>query len=182
MRAIRHPRLRHREWWQRMSAPLRQRYFWVPCRDSVAIGLSAGVFFSMMPMPFQTVPASIIAGKLHGNIPVAMAACWITNPLTQVPIILSQFRIGEWLRQTLHIPTPHFLAGAHITLPNVGTLNATDFVLGFVTMAVICALAAFPLVHLFSFVLPHYLPKIRNRRRAREQRRNAPAEPAAEQP
>ncbi|MBN8459951.1 MAG: DUF2062 domain-containing protein [Verrucomicrobia bacterium] len=167
MRGLRHPRLRHREWWKRLSAPLRQRHFWVPCRDSVAIGLSAGLFFSMIPIPFQMVPAAVVSGRFHGNIPLAMAACWLTNPLTQVPIMWSQFRLGQALREFLHIPIPHFFAGANLNLPGVGILNPTDFVLGFTTMAVVCALAAFPLVHLFSYLLPHYLPKLRHRRKLR---------------
>lgn len=166
-RALRHPRLRHREWWKRLSARLKHRSFWVPCRDSVAVGLSAGLFFSMIPMPFQMVPAALVSARFRGNVAIAMGACWLTNPLTQAPIMWAQFRVGEWLRNFLHIPTPPFLAGAHLTLPGIGTLNATDFVLGFITMAVICALAAFPLVHAFSYLLPHYLPRLRHRRSVR---------------
>ncbi|MEO0017807.1 MAG: hypothetical protein RLZZ522_1090 [Verrucomicrobiota bacterium] len=164
-RALRHPRLRHRKWWQRLSAPLFRRTLWQPCRDSVASGLAAGLFFAVMPMPFQTVPAVLFAMRFRGNVPIAMAACWLTNPFTQVPVTWFQFRLGEWLRTTLSIPMPHFLVQADLVLPGAGHFNVAGFVLGFLTSGVVLALAAFPLVHLFSAMLPHYLPALRHRPR-----------------
>lgn len=166
-RALRHPQLRHRGWWQKLSAPLKHRSFWVPCRDSVAVGLAAGLFFSMIPMPFQMVPAALIAARFRGNVPIAMGSCWLTNPVTQAPIMWFQFQLGEWLREGLHIPTPAFLSGASLNLPGIGTLNPGDFVLGFITCAVVLALAAFPLTHLFSLLMPRLLPKLRRRPRIR---------------
>lgn len=162
-RALRHPRLRHRPWWQRLSAPLFRRTLWKPCRDSVASGLAAGLFFSMMPMPFQTVPAALFALRFRGNIPIAMGATWLTNPFTLVPVTWFQFALGEWLRTMLSIPMPDFLVQADLVLPGVGHCNAAGFVLGFLTSGVLAALAAFPLVHLFAAVLPHYLPVRRHR-------------------
>lgn len=124
----------------------------------MATGLAAGLFFSVMPMPFQMVPAALIAMRFRGNVPIAMGACWLTNPLTQVPVTLAQFRLGEWLRTVLLVPMPDFLVQADLVLPRVGTLNAADFVLGFLASGVLLAMAAFPLTHLFSALLPHHLP------------------------
>ena len=166
-RTLRHRRLRHRQWWKKLSAPLFHRNLWKPCRDSVAIGLAAGLFFSMMPMPFQMVPAALIAMRFRGNVPIAMGACWLSNPLTQVPVWLFQFRLGDWIRTAMSIPMPELLVRAHLPLPGVGNLNAASFVLGFLTCGVILALAAFPLTHLFSTLLPHHLPVGRYRRRSR---------------
>ncbi|MCF7732602.1 MAG: DUF2062 domain-containing protein [Akkermansiaceae bacterium] len=168
-RALRHPNLRHRGWWKWLSAPLLHRSFWVPCRDSVATGLSAGLFFSMMPVPFQMVFAALVAARFRGNVPIAMGACWLSNPLTQVPIWLFQFRMGDWLRHFLSIPMPEFLVRVDLELAGAGSLNAAGFVLGFITCGVVLALAAFPLTHLFSLLMPHHLPRFRVRRKSRPQ-------------
>ena len=166
LRTLRHPRLRNREWWRRMSAPLRNRSFWVPCRDSVAVGMATGLFFANMPMPFQMLPAALAAAMLRGNVPTAMAACWVSNPVTQVPFMLLQYKVGQWLCDTLHIGPPEFLAGASVTLPALGALNLTTFVLGVAVCGTIMAAAAFPLTHFFSWLMPHHLPSIRRRKQA----------------
>lgn len=33
------------------------------------------------------------------NLPVALAACWVTNPLTVIPIFRAEERLGRWLMQ-----------------------------------------------------------------------------------
>ncbi len=158
-RALRHPRLRHRPWWQSLTRPLFRRCLWKPCRDTVAHGAAIGLFFSMLLlMPFQMIGAAIVAMRFRANIPIAMAACWISNPVTSIPLGLAQFRLGEWLRGTLNLPMPPFLERAHLNIAGAGTLNAASFVLGSLTMALVLALCAYPLVHLFSAILPHHLP------------------------
>lgn len=152
-----------------MSAPLLHRNFWVPCRNSVATGISSGLFFSMMPMPFQMVPAALVAARFRGNVPIAIGACWLSNPFTQVPIWLFQFRMGEWLRHFLSIPMPEFLVKVDLELAGAGSLNAAGFVLGFITCGVVLALAAFPLTHLFSLLMPQHLPRFRARRKTGNQ-------------
>lgn len=136
---------------------------WKPCRDTVAGGLAIGLFFAMMPIPFQSVVAAILAARAKLNIPFAVIGCWVTNPLTMVPIWLSQEKLGSWLRHTLGVPMPGFLAKGQITFSMTHTdLNAASFILGFLAMGVICAFLAYPIVHLFSALLPHHLPRRRD--------------------
>jgi uncharacterized protein (DUF2062 family) len=92
-----------------------------------------------------------------------MAACFVSNPFTNVPIWVAQIRLGQWLIDVLSLPVPHFLAKAQTSLPGVGTMSVSNFIVGFVAMGVILALCAFPLVHLFSAIMPHHLP-VRRRR------------------
>jgi uncharacterized protein (DUF2062 family) len=120
--------------------------------------LAIGLFFSMMPMPFQMVPSALLAMRARANVPFAMAACWISNPLTTPPILLGQFYLGRWMRETLMVPMPRFLAKVQLDVPGAGDLNAASFILGMITMGVLLALSAYPLVHLFSAVLPQHLP------------------------
>lgn len=157
-RILRHPKLRHRPWWQKISKPLFHRSLWVPCRDTVASGLAIGLFFSMMPMIPQSIVAAILAMRVRVNIPFAMAACFISNPLTNVPFWIAQIRLGQWLIDFLSLPVPPFLAKAHMSLPGVGTLSVSNFIVGFVAMGVLLALCAYPVVHLFSAILPRHLP------------------------
>lgn len=172
-RSLRHPQLRHRKWWRALTRPISNRLFWIPCRDTVATGLSIGVFFSMMLMPFQMVPAFLLAMRAKANIPFAMAGCWVSNPLTLPFIIWWQFRLGEWLRHSWGVPMPKFIAKVSFTVEAIGELNAASFILGMISSAVLLSLAVYPAVHAFSALLPQYLPVRRNlaERRILTQRR-----------
>lgn len=162
-RALRHRRMRHRPWWRKITKPLFHRSLWVPCRDSVASGLAIGLFFSMMLMPFQMIPAAVVAMRARANVPFAMAACWLTNPVTTPPIMYAQFRLGQWMRDVLMVPMPDFLTTVKFTVPLAGEFNVASYILGMLTMGVVTGLLAYPLVHLFAAILPHHLP-VRKRR------------------
>jgi uncharacterized protein (DUF2062 family) len=160
LRSLRHPRLRHRPWWQTLSRPIAKRALWIPCRDTVAAGLAIGLFFSMMlPLPFQMVPAALLAMFSKANVPFAMAACWVSNPITMGPILWAQYALGQWMRDVLGVPMPHFLAD----IPGFASLSMASYILGMITSGVVLALLAYPLVHLFSAILPQHLP-VRRRR------------------
>lgn len=137
----------------------------MPCRDTVASGLSIGLFFSMMPMIPQSIFAAVVAMRAKANVPIAMAACFVSNPFTNVPFWVAQIRLGQWLIDKLSLPVPHFLAKAQMSLPGVGTMSVSNFIVGFVALGVLMGLAAFPLVHLFSLIMPHHLPVRRHRSR-----------------
>ncbi len=164
-RALRHKKLRHRPWWQKISKPLFHRSLWVPCRDTVASGLAIGLFFSMMPLIPQSIVAAVIAMRVRVNVPFAMAACFLSNPLTNFPFWTAQIRLGQWLIDVLALPVPAFLVNAKIDLPLFHTVSVSNFIVGFLAMGVLLALCAYPVVHLFSAILPHYLPVGRHRLR-----------------
>lgn len=148
---LRHRRLRHREWWKPILRQLLDRRLWHPCRDTVAGGISIGLFFSMMPMPFQSLAAAAIATRAKVNIPFTVAACFVTNPLTEIPIRAAQLGFGRWLRENLGLTVPRI---ADSNLPP----DFSNFIIGFLMMGVLLALAAYPVVHLFSALLPDHLP------------------------
>lgn len=176
-RTLRHRRMRHRPWWRALTRPLFDRSLWIPCRDTVASGLAIGLFFSVMLIPFQTLPAALIAMRVRGNVPIAMAATWISNPFTTPAILYGQFRLGQWLRDALAVPMPDFITVVQFHAPYVGTLNAASFILGMITSGVLLALCAYPLVHLFSAIMPHILP-VRTRRPRRVKRPHQECESA----
>lgn len=158
-RALRHRKLRHRPWWQKISKPLFHRSLWVPCRDTVASGLAIGLFFSMVPFIPQSIFAAILAMRVKANVPFAMAACFVSNPLTNVPFWIAQVWMGRLIIDVFGIPEPK----GHVNLPGLGSVSVGDFIVGFPAVGLILALLAYPLVHLFSAVLPHHLPVGRHR-------------------
>lgn len=160
-RALRHRRLRHRSWWRSLTKPLFARTLWVPCRDTVANGLAIGLFFSMIPMIPQAILSAIIAMRAKANVPFAMAACFVSNPLTNVPIWAAQAKLGSWLYHLLPIPDDFF--PGHITVPGVGLVSVATVLLGVTASGVLLALGSYPIVHLFSALMPHHLPVLRRK-------------------
>lgn len=70
---------------------------WVINQDSFAGGLSLGLFIAFTPtIPFHTLLCALGAILLRVNLPIAVAASWVVNPLTALPIFLSACRIGRY--------------------------------------------------------------------------------------
>jgi len=70
---------------------------WVLDTDPVAGGLSLGLFVAFTPtIPFQTLLCAVGALLLRVNLPIALAASVIMNPLTAFPIYLSAHRTGQY--------------------------------------------------------------------------------------
>jgi uncharacterized protein (DUF2062 family) len=161
-RMLKHRKLRDRPWWRAITKPLFDRALWIPCRDTVAAGLAIGSFFSMLlVLPMQMLFAVVLAMRFRVNVPFAMLACWFSNMFTNVPIGLLQVEIGDWMRKTLGIKVPGF-EGVEISLMDI-EVNAASFILGMIVSGVLLALAAFPIVHLFSVIMPHHLPVLKRR-------------------
>ncbi|WP_221285185.1 DUF2062 domain-containing protein [Haloferula luteola] len=157
-RIVGHRRLRHREWWKPIRTALLDRRLWHPCRDTVANGLSIGLFFAMMPIPGQSLAAATIAARSRANIPFAVGATFVTNPLTSPIVRPLQHQFGGWLREHLHVPMPQLGEVDLQFRSTVVALNVSDFILGFLVSGILVSLLAYPMVHLFSALMPQHLP------------------------
>ncbi|HFE47686.1 MAG TPA: DUF2062 domain-containing protein [Chromatiaceae bacterium] len=73
---------------------------WHINRRSVAMAFANGLFWAMIPMPFQMVAAAASAILLRANLPISVALVWLTNPLTMPPIFYSTYRLGSLLLGT----------------------------------------------------------------------------------
>ncbi|MDD5089806.1 MAG: DUF2062 domain-containing protein [Candidatus Wallbacteria bacterium] len=63
---------------------------------SVSGGLALGIFIACTPtFPFQMFLAICGAIMFHVNLPLALAACWVTNPLTMVPYYAAAWKLGK---------------------------------------------------------------------------------------
>jgi uncharacterized protein len=70
-------------------------------RRGIGGGLWVGLFIGLIPVPAHTLLAAIGALLLRVNVPVAIAATWVTNPFTFVPIYYFGYQIGAAL---LNVP------------------------------------------------------------------------------
>jgi uncharacterized protein (DUF2062 family) len=76
---------------ERLHAP----DLWHLNRGSVSRAFAVGLFWSMVPMPLQTVPAAASALWWRANLPMAVGLTWISNPLTLAPMLYAGYRLGR---------------------------------------------------------------------------------------
>lgn len=73
-------------------------HLWAVDRFAVAGGLSLGLFVAFTPtIPFQMLLCTFGALLFRVNLPIALAACWITNPFTAFPIYMAGRRLGKFI-------------------------------------------------------------------------------------
>ena len=86
------------------GATLLSRRFWHLNRHSTAWGVASGLLFAFIPLPIQTIAAvsSAIIGR--GNVALAVAFTWVSNPLTWLPCFMLSYRIGRLITGAPAIP------------------------------------------------------------------------------
>lgn len=70
-------------------------------RRSITGGLALGVFVGVLPFLGHTPVVVVAALLMRVNLPVAVVATWIANPLTYGPILYGEYLLGAYL---LHQP------------------------------------------------------------------------------
>jgi uncharacterized protein len=68
-------------------------------RRSVSLGFAIGMLVAFIPLPFQMVIAAFLAILLKINLPTALAATWVSNPLTFLPFNYLIYKTGAWVLQ-----------------------------------------------------------------------------------
>ena len=133
-------------------------------RHSAAGGMAAGLFCAFFPVPGHMIFAAIAAIGFRVNLPVAVAAVWITNPITIPPIFYLAYRLGsaflgnpmepvhfeftlKWINTTFVHIWPALVTGSLI-------LATTSALLGYAGVRLLWRLAV--------------VMKVRERRRRRE--------------
>jgi len=101
---------------------------WHINRYATATAFFVGIFMAFMPIPGQMIAAAMAAIWLRCNLPLSVALCWISNPLTMPPIFYFAYKVGE---RVLSLPprTPHFELSWH-WLTNGLALIWQPFLLG----------------------------------------------------
>jgi uncharacterized protein len=101
-RFLKHPRRlkksRVLKWFSRHFLDKR---VWRPTQHTLAGGLAIGMFITSIILPGQMPLAVVLAGVFRVNVPIAVVACWLSNPFTYAPMIFVEVKIGEWFLRLL---------------------------------------------------------------------------------
>jgi len=73
---------------------LKDHELWHFTRQSTAKGAAIGLFCAFLPMPFEMVAAIFLASLMRANLPLAVGAVWISNPLTWIPLYTPPYLLG----------------------------------------------------------------------------------------
>lgn len=65
-------------------------------RRSAAGGVATGLFVAFFPVPGHMLIAAVAAVLLRVNLPLAVVAVWISNPITLGPQLLAAYKVGAW--------------------------------------------------------------------------------------
>jgi uncharacterized protein len=68
-------------------------WLWVAHRRRVAMGVAVGLAIGVIPLPIQMLLGALCAVLLRCNVAAAVAATWLTNPFTLLPI----WSLALWL-------------------------------------------------------------------------------------
>ncbi len=70
---------------------------WATHRKAVVPAVALGIFVAFIPLPIHPLLAAGGAILMRVNLPVALVAVWINNPLTIAPIYYSGYVLGSFL-------------------------------------------------------------------------------------
>ena len=76
---------------------LQDSRLWGIARRTVVPALSVGLFIGWLPIPGHILAATLLAVAFRINVPIAVVASMITNPLTAGPMYYFAFRVGAWI-------------------------------------------------------------------------------------
>lgn len=66
-------------------------------RKMISRGVLIGVFIAFIPMPMQMGAVLLFIPLLRFNVPIALAMCWLSNPLTMPPMYYMEYLTGAYL-------------------------------------------------------------------------------------
>ena len=66
-------------------------------RKMISRGVLLGLLIAFIPMPMQMAAVLLFMPFFRFNVPVALAMCWITNPLTMPPMYYLEYHLGSFL-------------------------------------------------------------------------------------
>jgi len=100
--SFKHRRMRQKSWLKRYFRLMYWKLLRLRGRpEVVAKGLAVGVFAGCFPFfGLQSLVGIFLATLLRGSKVAAIAATWISNPLTYVPIFIFNYKIGKLLLGT----------------------------------------------------------------------------------
>lgn len=105
-------------WLRPFGSRIRQSDLWRFTRRSVPRGVAVGLFvgiFLMVP-GLQIIGAALVSAPLRGNIPIAAAMTFLSNPATTPFFIVAAINIGNSLGFHADLTTFEILATTHASV------------------------------------------------------------------
>ena len=66
-------------------------------RHSVSLAVFVGIFCAFIPLPAQTLIATLMCFWLGANLPIGLMTIWISNPITIPPMFYLTHQLGSYL-------------------------------------------------------------------------------------
>ncbi|MDD2906722.1 MAG: DUF2062 domain-containing protein [Sulfurimonas sp.] len=66
-------------------------------RKMVSRAVLLGLFIAFIPMPFQMLLVLAFVPFFKFNVPIGLAMCWLSNPLTMPPMYYMEYLTGSFL-------------------------------------------------------------------------------------
>ncbi|WP_457746512.1 DUF2062 domain-containing protein [Sulfurimonas sp.] len=66
-------------------------------RKMISRGVLIGLFIAFIPMPMQMAAVLLFMPFIRFNVPIALAMCWLSNPLTMPPMYYMEYLTGSLL-------------------------------------------------------------------------------------
>lgn len=112
-----------------------------------ALGAALGVAVGLLPiLPFQLLLLGAICIPVRCYRPLAFFTVWILNPLTFIPIYMTEYFIGTRLLNLIGYPQPHFDSLSFREIWSLGPFVLLAFLIGGLIVSFIAGIATyFPL-------------------------------------
>jgi len=66
-------------------------------RKMISRGVLLGLFIAFIPMPMQMAAVLMFMPFFRFNVPIALAMCWLSNPVTMPPMYYMEYLTGSFL-------------------------------------------------------------------------------------
>jgi len=65
-------------------------------RKMISRGVLIGLFIAFIPMPMQMAAVVAVTPFVRFNVPIGIAMCWLSNPLTMPPMYYMEYLTGSF--------------------------------------------------------------------------------------
>ena len=72
------------------------REYFAANRKMISRGVLIGLFIAFIPMPMQMAAVVAVTPFIRFNVPIAIAMCWLSNPITMPPMYYMEYLTGSF--------------------------------------------------------------------------------------